>query len=164
MRFCWSNIRKILLLLFSILFLLVSYWYLEKKIPSRQDLLQKELKNINWNEVDEFPSVDSCNTIDNKEDCQRCFFNYLIQIIREKLNVDTLSLIYPHMDTIRLKVTVFPDSKIQFDSQDFGYQNQSKIDSILSNRLPDFPEIHPAIKRGIPVKTQFVLPIVLPVK
>jgi hypothetical protein len=36
-----------------------------------------------------------------------------------------------------------------------------KIDSILRARLVDFPKVNPAIKRGIPVKTQFVLPVII---
>ena len=36
-----------------------------------------------------------------------------------------------------------------------------KIDSILHARLVDFPKVNPATKRGIPVKTQFVLPVII---
>jgi hypothetical protein len=39
-----------------------------------------------------------------------------------------------------------------------------KIDSILKARLVGFPKINPAIKRGIPVKTQFILPVILKVE
>jgi hypothetical protein len=39
--------------------------------------------------------------------------------------------------------------------------NTTMIDSLLKARLVDFPKVHPAIKRGIPVKTQFVLPVIL---
>lgn len=161
------NIRKILLILSPVSFLIVSCQYFEKKIPSQQELLQKELKNINWSEVDEFPSIDSCNTIDSKVERQQCFFSYLTKVIQEKLDVDTLAILYPNIDTIRVRVTVFPNSKIEFEPlfpQDSVSYDKSKIDSVLLNRLTDFPKIHPAIKRGIPVKTQFLLPVVLKVK
>ena len=42
--------------------------------------------------------------------------------------------------------------------------NSIKIDSIIHARLIGFPKVNPAIKRGIPVKTQFVLPIILKVE
>jgi hypothetical protein len=36
-----------------------------------------------------------------------------------------------------------------------------KIDSILKSKLIDFPKVNPALKRGIPVKTEFVLPVII---
>jgi hypothetical protein len=34
----------------------------------------------------------------------------------------------------------------------------------LKARLIDFPKINPALKRGIPVKSQFILPVILKVQ
>jgi hypothetical protein len=31
----------------------------------------------------------------------------------------------------------------------------------LAARLADFPKINPAVKRGVPVKSQFILPVIL---
>jgi hypothetical protein len=51
----------------------------------------------------------------------------------------------------------------QFPKDSVAY-DKTKIDSILKVRLVDFPKINPAIKRGIPVKTQFILPVILKVE
>lgn len=150
--------------LFLLFILFNSCQYFDKQVPSEKELLQKELKLINWKEVDEFPSVVDCDKIENKEQRQQCFFEVLTQLIQEKLSVDTLSVLYPELDTIEVKVTVFPNARIQFEPQfpkDSVAYDKIKIDSILQARLVDFPKINPAIKRGIPVKTQFILPVVL---
>lgn len=136
-------------------------------MPSKEELLQKELKTINWNEVDEFPSVSECERLEDKLQRNACFFEFLTQTIQEKLSVDTLSILYPTLDTIQVKVTVFPDSTLNFEPQfprDSVAYDTVKIDSILRVRLNDFPKINPALKRGIPVKTQFVLPVILNVE
>jgi hypothetical protein len=39
--------------------------------------------------------------------------------------------------------------------------NKPQLDSIFQLRLIDFPKINPAIKRGVPVKTEFQMPVVL---
>jgi hypothetical protein len=138
--------------------------YFDKQLPSQKELLQKELKSINWNEVDEFPSLADCDKIDNKTQRQQCFFEILTQLIQEKLDAKTLSILCPELDTIDVKVTVFPNSTMQFESQlpkDTVAYDSVKIDSVLKARLVDFPKINPAIKRGIPVKTQFILPVIL---
>ena len=136
-------------------------------MPTEQELLAKELNEINWKEVDEFPSLVDCEKIENKTQRQQCFFEILTQLIQEKLSVDTLSVLYPELDTIEVKVTVFPNATLQFEPQfpkDSVAYDTIKIDSILKARLVDFPKVNPAIKRGIPVKTQFVLPVILKVE
>ena len=129
--------------------------------------MQKELKSINWKEVDEYPSVVDCDKIEDKKQREQCFFEVLTQLIQEKLSNDTLAMLYPELDTIEVKVTVFPNATMKFEPQfpkDSVAYDKIKIDSILKARLVDFPKINPAIKRGLPVKTQFILPVILKVE
>lgn len=152
------------LLPFIAVLLLQSCQYFEKHVPSEKDLLEKQMKEIDWKEVDEYPSVTDCEKLTDKELQKQCFFDFLTATIQEKLAVDTLSSLFPKLDTIEVKVTVFPNSMLEFEPQfpqDSVAYDTIKIDSILKARLVDFPQINPAIKRGIPVKTQFVLPVII---
>ncbi|MCV9933636.1 hypothetical protein OIU80_15230 [Flavobacterium sp. LS1R47] len=153
--------------LLLVIFLFNSCQYFEKQVPSEKELLQKELKSINWKEVDEFPSVVECEKIENKKQRQQCFFEIMTQLIQQKLSSDTLAILYPELDTIEVKVTIFPNATMKFEPQfpkDSVAYDTVKIDSILRARLVDFPKVNPAIKRGIPVKTQFILPVILKVE
>ncbi len=156
---------KKLIQLFFLLLIFNSCQYFEKQVPDEKELLEQELKKINWNEVDEFPSVLQCDTIKDAEIKRQCFFDYMAQTIQERIGIDTLRIEYPEIDTINVKITINPDSSLQFETQ---YQNDSipladktKIDSILNSILSDFPKVEPAIKRGVKVKTQFVLPVII---
>lgn len=152
---------------FLVCILFNSCQYFDKQIPTEKELLQKELKAINWKEVDEYPSLVDCEKIEDKKQRQQCFFEILTQLIQEKLSTDTLSVLYPELDTIEVRVTIFPDATMQFEPQfpkDSVAYDRIKIDSILKARLVDFPKVNPAIKRGIPVKTQFILPVILKVE
>ncbi len=138
--------------------------YYRKPVPSKEVLLEKELKAIDWNEVDEYPSIIECDNIEDKTQRQQCFFEYLTALIQQKLSQDTLPFPGIEIDTILVKVTVFPDATIDFEpqfSQDSVAYDRIKIDSLLTEKLKDFPRINPALKRGIPVKTQFILPVIL---
>ena len=144
--------------------MLQSCQYFEKKVPNEKELLDKQMKEINWNEVDEYPSFADCEKLKDATQRKQCFFEFLTTTIQQKLAVDTLSTLFPQLDTIEVKVTVFPNSKLQFEPQfpkDSVAYDTIKIDSILHSRLIDFPKVNPAIKRGIPVKTQFVLPVII---
>ncbi len=122
------------------------------------------MKEINWNEVDEYPSVADCEQLTDEQQRKQCFFEFLTTTIQQKLAVDTLSTLFPQLDTIEVKVTVLPNAMLEFEPQfpkDSVAYDTIKIDSILRARLVDFPKVNPAIKRGIPVKTQFVLPVII---
>lgn len=159
--------KKIILITVVLSFFFDSCQYFDKQVPSKEELLQKELQTINWNEVDEFPSISECEKIEGEALRKQCFFEFLTQIIQEKLSADTLAILYPELDTIEVKVTVFPNATMQFEPQfpkDSVAYDIIKIDSILNARLVDFPKVNPALKRGIPVKTQFTLPVILKIE
>lgn len=145
-------------------FALTSCSYFEKQVPNEQELLQKELKAINWNQVDEYPSIAECEKLTDATQRKQCFFEFLSSTIQQKLDTDTLSVLYPELDTIEVKITVNPDATLVFEPQfpqDSTAYDKEKIDSILRVQLTDLPKINPAIKRGIPVKTQFILPVII---
>ncbi len=156
--------RKIIQLFFLLL-VFNSCQYFVKQVPNEKELLEQELKKINWDEVDEFPSVLQCDTIKDAEIKRQCFFDYMAQTIQERIGIDTLHVEYPEIDTINVKITVNPDSSLQFETQypndSIALADKTKIDSILTSRLSDFPKVEPAIKRGVKVKTQFVLPVII---
>jgi hypothetical protein len=150
----------------ALLFLLLifSCQYFGGEVPSKKELLDKELNAINWNEVDEFPSFSECDKIKDERLQKQCFFEFLTQTIQEKLTSDTLATLYPELDTIEVKVTVFPNSIMKFEPQfpkDRTAYDTIKVDSILQSRLVNFPKVNPATKRGLPVKTQFILPVII---
>ncbi|RZJ59807.1 MAG: hypothetical protein EOO45_25170 [Flavobacterium sp.] len=150
----------------ALLFLLIlcSCRYFDSKVPSEEELLQKRLDEINWSEVSTYPSIAECEGVLDKEQKKECFFSSMTRLVQEKLDTDTIAMLYPEIDTIMVKVTVFPDASLKFEPQmtkDSVAYNRVKIDSILKSRLADFPKIEPAQKEGVPVTTQFILPVIL---
>jgi hypothetical protein len=78
-------------------------------VPSEKELLKKSWKQSIGE--DEYPSFADCDKLDNKTKRQQCFFEYLTELIQQKLSSDTLSILYPELDTIEVKVTIFPNAK-----------------------------------------------------
>lgn len=142
---------------------LQSCQFFDKKVPDENELLQQELKKINWKEVDQWPSFLECDSIADKENQRNCFYQMMSTQLQEKLRDDSIAKLFPQLDSIQVKVTIFSDSKVKFEPiiNDTIQINHTQLDSIFQLRLSDFPKINPAIKRGIPVKTEFQLPVVL---
>ena len=149
------------------LLLLGSCNYFEKRVPDEEELLQKRLEQIDWKEVSSYPSLGECDSVMDKEQKKECFFSSMTRLVQERLNADTLSVLYPEVDTIEVKVTVYPDATLKFEPQfptDTVSYDRTRIDSLLRSRLADFPAIEPAQKEGIPVTSQFNLPIIINVE
>jgi hypothetical protein len=131
--------------------------YFDKPSLSTDSIVEKRLKEINWNTVDTFPTVSGCETIKEESEQKKCFFDYMTQTISEKLNPINSKNKFK-TDSIQIKVTVLQDATLQFESlKDSLNRNKNKIDSLLKVRLIDFSKIIPATKRGIQVKTQFII-------
>jgi hypothetical protein len=148
-----------------VLFCIQSCQYFEKKVPNKEILLQKELEKINWKKVDAMPSIAYCDSIEDKALCEACFFDYFKLNLYKKISNDTILKLYPELDTIKIKVTVFADATLKF-TPSFTKPVQSlydvsKIDSVFQEKLNNFATVEPAIKRGIKVKSEFVIPIIL---
>lgn len=153
--------------LFFIFILLNSCQYFDKKVPDKDLLLKKELEKINWEEVDQYPSAFSCDSIMDKELQKQCFFDNIIQSIQLRIGIDTLHILYPEIDTIAVKVTINPDATLKFETQKPNHAityDIKVIDSILQTKLANFPPVEPASKRGIKVKSQFILPVIIKVE
>lgn len=151
-------------LILMLVFACQSCQYFEKNVPDKNKLLQNELKKINWSEVDEFPTISGCDSVADKAARKECFFQFLQSEIQHKLASDTLKVLYPNLDTIQVKITVFPDARLKFEpyfSKQNKLYNTEKVDSIIQLKLANFPVIEPAIKRGMKVKTEFIIPVIL---
>lgn len=148
---------------FLLLTLLASCQLFEKQVPDEDALLKERLQEVDWNKVSSYPSFPECDAITDKALRKECFFSTLTRMVQEKLGADTIALLSPNLDTINLKVTVLTNATLTFEPQ-FPADttiNTSQIDSILKAKLVDFPPVEPAQKEGVPVKSQFILPVVL---
>lgn len=133
-------------------------------MPDEKELFEKQYNEINWAEVDVYPSMDVCENQETEDQKRECFFQYITNNILEKLKESKLLQLYPKKDTVRVKVTINADATLKFELEN-DPEILSKIsietDSILNSNLSRLDKINPAIKRGLPVKTEFVVPIIL---
>lgn len=135
-----------------------------KDIPDEQTLFKEEFKKIDWKKVDTYPSIDLCDTLLDDIARRNCFFTFISENLQAKLNIDTLDGKFDSLDTLKIMVTIDANEQTLFELYAYPDSLKSKIqvlDSILQRKDNDFPIIHAATKRGIPVRTQFVIPVIL---
>lgn len=136
--------------------------YFEKNVPSKEELLQKELEKINWQTVDEYPTLPDCDSVTEKEAKKKCFFDALTIALYQKIGTDSVRKLLPKLDSLQVKIAIYPDQKTTFETiLPSSAIDPVYTDSIIQSKLTDFPVIEPAIKRGMKVKSEFVIPLVL---
>lgn len=144
--------------------ILTSCNYFEKKKVHTKDILEEELQTFNWNDVDEYPTFELCDTASGKENKKKCFENSLTQILNKHLSNQNIVVTEDVSDTIVLKITI--SNQGQFTVNDIESSELTKaqipnIDSLLIHGFDSLPKIYPAIKRSQQVTTQFSLPVVV---
>lgn len=140
--------------------------YFDKKKVYTEDIVKEELETFNWNEVDEYPTFESCKNRVTKEGRQDCFQKRIVKEIIDYLSDQILVVTEDVNDTITMNIAVSETgilSVIEISKSEHVTTQIPEIDSLLIGSLQELPKIHPAIKRGQEVKTQFKLPIVVSV-
>lgn len=149
------------------LFLLVSCDWLPSKEARTQKIVENELRSIDWNDVDQYPLFDSCDEIAPKQEQKTCFESTLLQ---------NLAMTIQDVDFVlnkEIQTTLYVDFLVDANGEISILEIDR--DSLLDEQLPEFygiitkglnslPKPAPALKRGIPVRTRFRLPLQLTTK
>ena len=138
--------------------------YFNVKKTSAEAILEEELSSIDWNDVDEYPTFTSCDSIAEKNARRRCFESTLANHVLTFLSKEKLVVFDDLNDTIYIdfKLSEKGDiSIIEIQSTKEIQDEIPKLNQYLQASLDSLPRIFPAIKRGQHVITQFRLPIVV---
>jgi len=140
--------------------IIVSCSFFEDK--SKQ--VQKVDTIVDFNTVDAFPLFPDCKDIPSREKQQICFQVEMAEHIYAALKEHSLNAKESVNDTVFVSIKVDVNGKISLSTIKISEKTQSllpQFDSILSLSVKKLPALKPAIKRNMPVTTEFTLPIIL---
>lgn len=148
------------------LFCFISCDYFDKKKVNADEILNQELKTVNWNEVDEYPSFSTCDSNAVKDQRRQCFENTITSYIFNHLNSQNVIVSEEINDTLKMQIQVSEKGQLDvlsINNTELIKTQISNIDTLLLESLDSLPKIYPAIKRGQHVKTEFELPVIIKV-
>ena len=155
--------KKSLMFIF-LLVLTVSCQLKYNQLPDEEVLLKEELDKIDWTKVDAYPTVDLCDSLLDDKSKRDCFFAFITQNLQVRFNADTIEGNFTQLDTLKILVTVKTDSQVEFELYDLPetlIEQTKTINKFLHEQGQVFSVVHPAVKRGVPVTSQFIIPVVL---
>lgn len=145
-------------------FIVTSCNYFDVKKTSSEAILNDELKTFNWSEVDTYPTFESCDYAETKDQKKICFQNTLTGIITTHLQEQSIIVSQDINDTLQIQFQISEKGilsllEVQIDS--LVRHEIPNIENMLHNSLDSLPKIFPALKRGQQVKTEFKLPVII---
>lgn len=129
-----------------------------------EDLVSNDLKTFNWNDVDTYPRFQNCDTIINNESNFNCFVNTITSKLQSNLINSSFVVNSSVSDTLIINFNVTNKGDIilsELSKKSLISELNVLIDSIFKLTVSDLPKLYPAIKRGQPVKTKFLLPVLI---
>lgn len=129
-----------------------------KKID-KTEAIENELSQFSFNEVDVFPSFESCQTDEEPQATQACF----VETLHQKLN-PFFENRFGTEDTLHLSIHISEKGQLAVKKIHSLYKKetqdalQDSLNLFIHNYLP---KVHPAQKQGIPVQCNMVLPVII---
>ncbi len=153
---------KQLFIVFFCSVVMVSCSYFDNKL--KREPIQKVDTIVDFNTVDAFPLFPNCKEIPSRKKQKICFQIEMSQHIYAALKKYQLTTTKIINDTVLVKLKVDFNGKISLTNIKIAEETKMlfpTLDSLIAVSLQSLPTIQPAIKRNMPVTTEFSLPIVL---
>ena len=150
-----------LLILFCCVFFFTSCEFFQKKEFVNNTAIDTV---IDFNSVDVFPLFPACDSIPSQEKQKICSQIKLSEHIYASLSTQEIISTDILNDTILIKLNIDKSGKVSLSSlmaNDYINQQIPNLDSLIDSGIEKLPLLKPAIKRGMPVTTEFTLPIVV---
>lgn len=152
--------KRIYIIAYLLIFLSSCSFFQKKELPQEKVIDTV----IDFNSVDIFPLFPLCDSLPSVEKQKICSQIKLSEHIYLSLLSSNIMVKKNVNDTILVKLNVDNNGKVslvKLQSSDFIQQQIPKLDSLIVAGILNLPIMKPAIKRGIPVTTEFTLPIIL---
>ncbi|MFK5878391.1 MAG: hypothetical protein QM478_02725 [Flavobacteriaceae bacterium] len=150
-----------LILFFLCGFFLVSCEFFQKKELSNDSVIDTV---IDYNSVDVFPLFPKCDSIPSQEKQKICTQIKLSEHIYASLASIDIITSKKVSDTLLITLIIDKTGKVSLSnikSSEMIQQQIPNLDRLIESGIENLPLLKPAIKRGMPVATEFTLPIVV---
>ncbi len=148
----------------SFLWLFVACDFFASKEETTQKLVEEELLQINWDDVDQYPLFDACREDLPKAEQRACFEHTMMTQLGKALEDMEFEVDNDVNDTVMVDFLIDEDGFIfvqNVEEKETVLSEIQNFNSEITRRLNDLTTVAPALKRGSPVSIRFRLPLVL---
>lgn len=153
-------------LLISVFSTLVSCEFLQKNIGAKLSPVSLDTV-VDFGKVDQFPAFASCDSILDLDRKNRCFTKELYAHLSSTLLTQTFQVSESINEVVKVKLEIDNLGKstvVKIEASDLILKQLPSLDSLIRRSVKTMPQLFPAQKRGIPVKTVYEIPIVIQIE
>lgn len=147
-----------------ILFLATSCQFFETEKVSSEEIYKEEMETIDWKDVDNYPSFPNCENALEKPQQKECFINTISSQLYKSINHEDMVAVRDVYDTVRVNFEVSSKGELsilEITMDTLLQKDFPNLEKWLVQSVDSLQPVAPAYKRGIPVKTQFTLPVII---
>lgn len=151
------------LILLSLL-IQVSCNLFESKEDRTKELIDAQLRDVDWNTIDAYPLFPDCDETAAKEVQRQCFEQKLTQHFKNTLSEFEFTVDSRRNALVDVIFVIDAEGKISvldIVKDDGILSRMPEFDAIIEQSFQSIPPIAPALKRGMPVKAKFKIPLQL---
>lgn len=141
--------------------------FFESKDKKTQKLVDQELREIDFSDVDDYPLFDDCDETATKEQQKKCFEENMVLHLSNALQEFEFVTEKQLSDTLYLDFVIENDGAItvlNIDNKEVLGEQMREFRAKITKSFNSLARLEPALKRGIPVKAKFRIPITLNTK
>jgi hypothetical protein len=130
----------------------------------RKNDFEKIDPNIDVSSVDTPPSFGRCNSIIEKQEKTRCFYEEIHKELSASLQKQEIQVRKNINETVEVVLTIHADQKVTLKSiqaSEALYEQIPEFQKMVEKAIADLPKMIPANKKGIPVTSEYRLPITI---
>lgn len=149
---------------FFVLFLLASCEYLSPTTTTSNNNLQTLDTIVDFTKIDVYPIFYDCEDYSEDDNQKECFEASLSKKLSEILNKNHLKVKEVINDTTHINLFIDNAGKanvVEITSPISISTYLPKLDSVIRQSVAKLPTVKPAVKRGIFVKSQYSLSIII---
>lgn len=138
--------------------------YFNSKKVSPDEIVRKEIKSINWNDVDRYPLFETCDETATRDEQKDCFQQEFVSHFYKTLKNHQLVVRRNIRDTVKVHLLIDNRGEISIVSINKSETTEKllpALDGLMELTVSRLPKVYPALKRDIPVSTRVVMPVVL---
>ena len=119
---------------------------------------------IDFSTIDFYPIFQECNNIVTLKMSEICFEEHLYQKINQQIEKLNLNCNTTLADTVYIKFSVNTQGAFKchaINVHENLSNNFPNLNTEIENIFEQLPKVEPALKRGIPVLSQFTIPLLI---
>jgi len=152
---------------FLIVILIVCLFFSCEFFTKKKSDNEQKLDSISFTSVDKAPSFKVCDSIFEKAEKNDCFRNTMYLEITKSLGRQEIKVKEDIDEIVQVIISIPSDGTISLKSIEASqkvYVQIPDIQKIIEKSILDLPKVFPARKRGIPVTSEYILPIRIQLK